>query len=267
MAFIGTKVELRLKTCFVLLIALIFASSAFQLITLTAWPFIIILYGCAFSYVRTRGIIQKIALIALSLLALAFSLHIIPGFKPELLFYREPFGLSNFPYKLNANLDKALAGFAILVALGQKESWCVSTKTLTQILYVAFVLFAFSFLLGAQLDPKFGQLTFAFIFFNLFVTCIAEEAFFRLVIQNSIHKISKGLIGGWLAVLITALVFMLAHFHTGEGATQRLLLIFIAGIIYGGIYLKSKCFGSAVLAHFSINMIYFSFFTFPATFN
>ena len=267
-SFIVTKSCLQIKISLSLLSLLLLAAASFKLIEFYALPFIVALFAVAFIHIGSNGLkIKRLALLFLSGLVLTFSLHIIPGFNNELLFSSKHFGASGLPFKLYANLDKALAGFAILIAIGQNLKWRISLKTFYLILCTTFAFFAFSFLLGAKLDPKLGELTFAFIFFNLLVTCIAEEAFFRLVIQNSTHKLSKGFMKGWLAVFITAIIFMLAHFHTGVGAEKRLLLIFIAGLLYGGIYLKTKSFGSSVVAHFTINIIYFSFFAFPATFH
>jgi len=268
LSFITTKPCQLIKTSLFLLSLLLLIAALFKLIELYALLFIVALFVSAFVHIGSQGVItKKLALLFLSGLALAFSLHIIPGFNNELLFSSKHFGASNLPFKLYANLDKALAGFAILIAIGQNLKWSVPLKTSYLILFTTLLFFSLCLLLGAKLDPKLGELTLAFIFFNLLVTCIAEEAFFRLVIQNGIHNLSKGFMQGWLAVFITAVIFMLAHFHTGVGAEKRLLLIFIAGLLYGGIYLKSKSFGSAVIAHFIINIIYFSFFAFPATFN
>ena len=127
--------------------------------------------------------------------------------------------------------------------------------------------FGICWLIGAKPDLKFGELTFAFFFFNLFVTCVAEEAFFRLVIQEKLAKYLPTRYPSHLAVFFTALIFMLAHFHTGVDAEKRLALIFLAGFLYGAIYLRSKSLGSAIVSHFAINIIHFSFFTYPATFS
>ena len=267
LSFITTKPSQKMKVSLSLLSLFLLSAASFKLIELYALPFIIVLFAAALVHIGSQGAAKKLGLLILSGLALVFSLHIIPGFNNELLFSSKYFGESGLPYKLYANLDKALAGFAILIAIGQNLTWRVSLKDTYLILCTTFTFFAICLLLGAKLDPKLGELTLAFIFFNLLVTCIAEEAFFRLVIQNEIHHLSKGFMKGWFAAFITAIIFMLAHFHTGVGAEKRLLLIFIAGLFYGGIYLKSKSFGSVVIAHFTINIIYFSFFAFPATFN
>mgnify|MGYP000476911776 CR=1 FL=1 len=256
-----------MKVSLSLLSILLLSAVSFQLIEFYALPFIVVLFATSLVHISSQGATKKLATLFLSGCALAFSLHIIPGFNNELLFSSERFGASNLPFKLYANLDKALAGFALLIAIGHNLKWGVTLKSLNFIFCTTLLFFSLCLLLDAKLDPKLGELTLAFMFFNLVVTCIAEETFFRLVVQNGIHNLSKGFMKGWFAVFIAAFIFMLAHFHTGAGAEKRLLLIFIAGLLYGGIYLKSKSFGSAVIAHFTINMIYFSFFAFPATFH
>ena len=216
--FISSRPDHKLKALSPLILLLLLLVLSFKLIELYALPFIITLFALSLAHLNTQGTIKNLALILLSGLALAFSLHIIPGFNNELLFASEKFGESSLPFKLYANLDKALAGLAILIAMGQHLKWRFSFNTLYSMLAVVLLFFSLCLLLGAKLDPKLGELTLAFIFFNLLVTCIAEEAFFRLVIQNNIHKLSKGLMKGWFAVFTTAIIFMLAHFHTQDGA-------------------------------------------------
>jgi len=230
-------------------------------------PYVAALYFSSFMLFHKISIVRQISLFILIILSLAFSLHLIPGFKNELIFLSPSFGLSEQAFKLNANLDKALAAIAIILAMRSTIKWRVSAKELYLILAAVTTFFTVCILLDAKLDPKLGALTLAFVFFNLTVTCLAEEVFFRLIIQNWLFKLSKGAFNGWLAVFITAVIFMLAHFHTGVDADKRLFLIFIAGILYGGVYLNNKSLGSAIIMHFGINIIHFSFFAYPATFS
>lgn len=221
---------------------------------------------CAIKRPRTHPIFSYIVLACLSLLSFVFATHHIPGFNNAVLFSSDTFGLSKLPFQLNANLDKGLAAIAILIAFQDKLKWRISLNDGKLILTCLILFFVIAGLLGAQTDVKFGELTLAFIFFNLFVTCLAEEAFFRLLVQEKLNQWLPGKFSASLAVLITASLFMLAHFHSGEDADKRLALIFLAGVLYGAVYLRSKSLGSAILMHFSINIIHFSFFTYPATF-
>ena len=257
----------NIKVSLFLLFTLLLSSAIFELLKLPAMPYVAALYFSSFMLSHKINFIRKTSLFILIALSLAFSLHLIPGFKNEIIFLSPSFGLSEQPYKLNANLDKALAAIAIILAMRSTVKWKTSIKELYLILTAITIFFTVSILFDAKPDPKLGAFTLAFIFFNLSVTCLAEEVFFRLIIQDWLFKFSKGALNGWLAVFITAVIFMLAHFHTGVDADKRLFLIFIAGILYGGIYLKNKSLGSAIIMHFGINIIHFSFFAYPATFN
>jgi membrane protease YdiL (CAAX protease family) len=249
---------------------LVLLSWALELISQTSIPFISLLYlsaYCAIDREQIKLIFSRIAFIILAVLSLLFAVHKIPGFHNELIFSNASFGDSELPFQLYANLDKALAAIAILIAFNKYINWKVSRSELKLISLSILVFFSFGWLLGAGLDLKFGELTFVFFFFNLFVTCLAEEAFFRLLIQDKLAKYLPSMYSAYLAVFFTALIFMLAHFHTGVGAEKRLILIFLAGLLYGAIYLRSKSLGSAIVMHFAINIIHFSFFTYPATFS
>ena len=250
-----------------LLLILILSALFYGLLKPTALPLIVSLFLSGFVFSCTENIVRKIALLSLSVLAVAFSLHLIPGFNNELIFSTPSFGASKLPFKLYANLDKALAGVALILAMRGTIKWRITGEELYLIIASIGFFFGISIILGAPFEPKVGELTLAFIFFNLLVTCLAEEAFFRLVVQNGLTQLSKGFLSGWFAVLITAILFMLAHFHTGVGAEKRLFLIFLAGFLYGAVYLKKKSLGSAVAIHFGINVIHFSFFSYPATFH
>lgn len=243
------------------------AAYVFGLISLMAFPFILALISCSYLHTKFEGVTKKLILGVLAILSLAMAIHKVPGFNNDLLFYSDSFGESNLPYKLYANLDKAIAALALFVAFKNRLKFDISLSDIYLIGSSLVVFFLIAMALGVEIDVKFGQLTIAFIFFNLFVTCFAEEAFFRLIVQNGLSGIFKGRYSYFLTIGITALVFMLAHFHTGEGAEKRLFLIFLAGLIYAAVYAKRKSLGSSILAHFGINIIHFSFFTYPATFS
>lgn len=266
---IFSKQDIRNPLATLLLFCLVIVSWFFELINPISLPFISLLYLCAFCSFKLAATYQqtsRITLFCLTLLSFVFATHHIPGFNNAGLFSSDTFGLSQLPFQLNANLDKALAAIAILLACQDKLKWRISLNDGKFIVVSLVIFFAIATLLGAKTDFKFGELTLAFIFFNLFVTCLAEEAFFRFLIQDKLAKWLPGKFSEILAVLITAGILMLAHFHTGEGADKRLALIFLAGVLYGAVYLRSKSLGSAILMHFSINIIHFSFFTYPATF-
>ncbi len=240
----------------------------FNLIQWQALPFLIVYIGFGFLTLEKIRWRRWLGWTGVVIMALALSIHVIPGFDNALLFSAEHLGNGTLPYKLYANLDKALAA-ALILALVAEHLKPFSLKQFARqdlpiMLGGAIIIFALGMALGAEFDPKFGELTIAFLFFNLLVTCVAEEAYFRLLFQETLWKlIPLKKWSGILAIVISAALFTLAHFHTGEGAVERLTVIFLAGILYAVVYWRSRQYLSAVLAHFSINFIHLSFFTYP----
>lgn len=211
--------------------------------------------------------IKYLAWVALFLTPLLLALHAVPGFTKTTIYGPSTLSDSSIPYTLNANIDKAFGALLILFCFRYSLNYKfeVSTKGIILAKAAAGIttLFCLGYLLGIRFDPKFGQLTLAFIFFNLFITCVAEESFFRLLIQRYFFlKTSNAL----FAILGSSFLFTLAHFHTGPGAIERLSLIFLAGLLYAWTFQKTNSLLVAILCHFMVNFIHFSLFVYPATF-
>jgi membrane protease YdiL (CAAX protease family) len=198
---------------------------------------------------------------------LLLALHLIPGFTSETIFGPQILGSSDLPYRLNINIDKALGALLIIFCfrywLKYPFKFELSTRLAVQISLAIIALFTLGYVLGVGFDPKFGQLSIAFIFFNLFITCVAEESFFRLLIQRFLFVNTNNAI---LAISGSSLLFTLAHFHTGPGAFERLSLIFAAGLLYAWVYQRTGSLLSAVICHFVVNFVHLSLFVYPATF-
>ena len=110
-------------------------------------------------------------------------------------------------------------------------------------------------------DPKLPTETLVFILNNLFMVCIAEEAFFRRYVQGHLQGLFKFRAGHLCALLIASALFGLAHFEDGP-----LMIAFAsaAGLFYGLAYLKTGRLEAAVLTHFGFNLIHFLFFSYPS---
>lgn len=118
-----------------------------------------------------------------------------------------------------------------------------------------------------------------FLLTNLLFTCVAEEAFFRGLVQ-------EGLAGGWLrgmghsvgmdlsrraasglacrpwvVWLLTAVVFGLAH--AGGGALW-MLWAGAAGLGYAAVYGLTQRLQASIALHFALNALHFLAFTYPA---
>ncbi|MBU6951761.1 CPBP family intramembrane glutamic endopeptidase [Hahella sp. HN01] len=215
---------------------------------------------------------KALAWLATAVLSLALALHLTPGFTHQTVIPTLHLGAATLPFALSAKLDKALAGL-LLVALflpylptlrqtgaDLRRHWPLLAASLG-------VIFGTGALLGVDLDPKTGSYILVFAFFNLLVTCIAEETFFRLLVQRSFVSCFANLnkVGLW-GVWVAGTLFGLAHFHTGPGAALRMALITLAGYCYAWVYYKTQNFWLSVLLHFLVNIIHISLFVYPADF-
>lgn len=239
-----------------------------DLLNWQALTFITLLICGVRQVLSDKPVLRYLGWAALSTGPLLLALHRVPGFTSHRIFGPEVLGMSTLPYTFNINIDKALGALLIIFYfrywLNQPFKHVPINKLFVQAMAAIIGLFAIGYWLGVELDPKIGELTLAFVFFNLFVTCVAEESFFRLIIHRFIYlKTSNAL----AAIVGSSFIFTLAHFHTSPGAIERLSLTFIAGLIYAWIYQRSDSLLAAILCHFIVNFIHFSFFVYPASFS
>jgi membrane protease YdiL (CAAX protease family) len=106
-----------------------------------------------------------------------------------------------------------------------------------------------------------GEALVLFLAVNLLFTCVAEEAFFRGLVQGFLtrwlHSMGRPT---WWAVPPSALLFGLAH--AGGGAAYALLAT-LAGLGYGWVCLRTGRVGAAIALHFTVNAVHVLFFTYP----
>jgi membrane protease YdiL (CAAX protease family) len=269
----SSKQSLTMQLCvytaryqILLICLLLFCAWQYQLINPSAIAFSVFFLFTSYLYRSSHTPFKILLGLVIAIGSVALSIHLIPGFNNKIISH-SIIGNATLSFTLTANLDKALAAFFILTAFQRRIKYSTwQTFIHEEAVYLIMglvVIFLLAMLLGAKIDIKFGQLSWAFAFFNLFVTCIAEESFFRLVVQDTLRRKLNIRYNKQIAAGCTAVIFTLAHYHTGEGALERLTLIFCAGYLYALIYMKNRSFSTAVIAHFSVNMIHFSFFTYP----
>ena len=168
------------------------------------------------------------------------------------------------PFSLFFNLDKTLVGiFIIAFSFEYKKIALLSIFKLLiiNLVLMGLIFFVLATVLGySQFEPKLPYFTPVWIIVNLFFTCMAEEALFRRLIQQKIHDSLSGKYAGVISIFIAAAIFGLAHF---KGGAIYIALATLAGLFYGFIYYKSKRIESAILLHFSFNLIHLLLFTYP----
>lgn len=253
------------------------------------------LLGLALAAAFVRGLLAPPALAALALLALAawlvrparpraarigghvvfvltafaLGLHLLPGFDNPRLLADLTLSAGSAPMSLYFNFDKPLAGFWLLLcwpllrlygpgerplaaSLGAGLAGAAAAAALCLGLGVALGLLAW-----APKWPWFGAL---WALNNLLLVALTEEAMFRGYLQESLQRRWQSQRwGAHAAIAVAALAFGLVHLG---GGWRFALAATLAGLAYGWAYRKGGL-AAAVLAHFGLNLVHFTLFTYP----
>lgn len=219
----------------------------------------------------TLRIVSAVILFALGLgLGLA-GVHLLPGFQNLRVLNNVHISSNGIPFSLYLNFDKTVVGLLILGILHQrittKAEWrelfkAMAPRALLVIFIVAMLSFAFKFV---WFDPKLTPSLPIWAVTNLLFVCLAEEGFFRGFIQKYLClTLQRVNYGNAIAILLSSILFGLSHFM---GGPRYVILATIAGIGYGWIYWRTQRIEASILTHFSLNLIHFLFFTYPALAN
>ncbi|KXO08001.1 putative membrane protein precursor [Moritella sp. JT01] len=227
-----------------------------------------VLFGLAISIITKNYSKGKIAVIGHAIVlawSIALVLHLIPGFNNLLVLDKVITGPQSIPFTMYLNLDKPMIIFALLLLVpsmmsNSEFSWSSLKLTNTKyyVLIIGFILlpllaFLFSLVKPELTLPAWWWL---FAFNNLLFTCVAEEVLFRGYIQRQLGQY----ISPWVGIVITSILFGLAHF---SGGPFFILVATLAGGLYGLTYHWTGKLSAAILMHFAFNFVHFVFFTYP----
>lgn len=198
-------------------------------------------------------------------LAVALSLHLIPGFHNPLVIAPTRFTPDAAPFTMYLNLDKPLVGLWLLWVL----PWVAPDVALSRALRtgaVAAVATAAACLAGALVfgmvgwAPKWPASGWLWLVNNLLLVTLAEEALFRGYVQGGLTRALRAFAWGpWAALAVGAVLFGAAH---AAGGWQWIVLGTVAGVGYGLAWRRGGLLASA-LAHAGLNVVHFGLFTYP----
>ncbi|SIO72554.1 hypothetical protein SAMN05444172_8991 [Burkholderia sp. GAS332] len=198
-------------------------------------------------------------------LAIALSMHWLPGFHNPRVIGPERFTLDAAPFTMYLNLDKPLIGFWLLLVLPwirpQHELRASLISGIGGLLITAAACLAVAVMLGlVTWAPKWPSASWLWLLNNLLLVTFTEEALFRGYLQGGLSRLLKQRsYGDALALCTAALLFGLLHI---SGGWQWLVMGSVAGIGYGLAY-RFGGLQAAVLAHFGLNVLHFFLFTYP----
>jgi membrane protease YdiL (CAAX protease family) len=169
-------------------------------------------------------------------------------------------------FSMYLNFDKAILALLIFYffgfSLNKKIIYTELIKTtLSSLFFCVLTLLSIALYLKAvRWNPKFPPESLIFLVNNLLIVCIAEEAFFSRYILGHLKELLKFKNGDLIALLLSSIVFGLAHF---KGGGQMIALSTVAGLFYGISYLRTGRLEASVMTHFGFNMTHFIFFSYP----
>ncbi|WP_322083469.1 CPBP family intramembrane glutamic endopeptidase [Burkholderia sp. BCC1972] len=198
-------------------------------------------------------------------LAVALSLHLVPGFHNPLVIGPTRFTPDAVPFTMYLNLDKPLVGLWLLWVL----PWIAPDVALSRALRtgaVAAVATAAACLAGALAfgmvgwAPKWPASGWLWLVNNLLLVTLAEEALFRGYVQGGLTRVLRAFSWGpWVALAAGAVLFGAAH---AAGGWQWIVLGTVAGAGYGLAWRRGGLLASAI-AHAGLNVVHFGLFTYP----
>ncbi len=200
--------------------------------------------------------------------ALALALHLVPGFRNPQVVPPTRLGADSPPFVLYANFDKGSVGLLLLALMVPRVRDMRDLRRVAAAAFIAAaitsaVVMAIAAALGyVHWDPKWPAFAPTFLAINLLFTCVAEEAFFRGVIQDRLARACERFPRlTWLPLLVSALLFGVAH---AGGGALLIVLATIAGFGYALAYARTKNIEAAVLTHFAVNAVHFLGFSYPS---
>ena len=266
---LGTAMLPRVRWAWQALASLSIAAAAIAGIVEWAGLAVIILFAWACLAATRATLSTPVRTLAWAILvigAIALAAHAVPWINSVLIVNAATASSPVAqPYTLFWNYDKALAGVLLYAACVQPQrrtEWSraiVATATIT-VLTAALVVVPGMAAGLIVWGPKWPVFLLMWVPANLLVTCLAEEAFFRGLLQRhlaealSTHVPSAGLV----ALFVTAAAFGIAHIG---GGVAYAALATLAALGYGAAYHVTERVEASILVHFALNLGYLVLFT------
>lgn len=255
-----------------------------------------VLAAYAQGFVQVSGVVALIALVGLALvvarstsrtrywlafalllvLSLALALHKVPGFRNPIVIDAMQFTPDAKPFTQYLNFDKGSVALVLVALLSPKlrrgdRAGPFAGETAVGYALTSVVVLGVAAASGlVRLDPKFPADALLFLATNLFLTCVAEEAFFRSLVQDPLRGARPGQDAGAagssgprlvLAIVVSGVLFGLAH---AAGGPSMIVMATLAGLGYAAVYARTNRIEAPILVHFGVNATHFLAFTYPA---
>ena len=201
------------------------------------------------------------------ILAVTLAAHQVPWIHNVLVLDGVSVSASAADYTLYWNYDKGFAGvvlYSVCVQPQESARWkhaIMATGTIA-ILTLAVVGLSATATGFVAWDPKWPAILGVWVPANLLLTCVAEEAFFRGLLQRQLGGFLLGRVRApaLVSLLVGAVAFGIAHV---AGGTTYVLLATLAGIGYGAACHFTGRVEASIVVHFLLNLSHLVLFTYP----
>ncbi|KZN65047.1 CPBP family intramembrane glutamic endopeptidase [Pseudoalteromonas luteoviolacea] len=197
--------------------------------------------------------------------AILFFIHAFPGFHNPLVIESYSVSENAVPFSKHLNFDKLMVAIALMALVVPRSKSLKNAKT-KQVFTVSTLVILLGLAGGVlsglvEWDPKLSPILVGWVITNLFITCYAEEAFFRGFLQSQMQKLSQHhQFGQIITVVFSGLLFGIVHLPGGMAYTVIASLLGL-GCAYG--YQKTNNVLVPIYIHFVFNLMHFCFFTYP----
>lgn len=187
--------------------------------------------------------------------------HQLPGFQNPIMVDHVTLSKNSTHYSHYLNIDKITAGlFLFWFLFSPAERKLTDKASLLRVLPIFIIGILLPLALAnislIDFDIKLSEYLLLFMLSNVLFTCVAEEAYFRGVIQKSLQRFHAT-----LAVGVSGLTFGLAH--AASARIDYILITILAGLAYALVYQISRSISLSILMHATLNSAHFVFFTYP----
>jgi membrane protease YdiL (CAAX protease family) len=238
---------------------------------LNPWSAAALVIFCGIAYLASTAgqpsVSRVLLTTAAAIVALALALHRLPGFNNPLLISALTLSAGAAPFSQYANFDKGAAGLVLLALLCRRADSAAAWRALLKKTWPAALATAIAVLGAAtwvgyvKADFKLSQTTALFLATNLFFTVVAEEAFFRGLLQDRLAaSLARFRHGPVAALICSALLFGAAH---AAGGGVYVLLAAISGLGYAYAYYATQRIEAPIIVHIVVNAVHFIGFTYP----
>lgn len=209
-----------------------------------------------------------LALLPTVLIGFFIAIYRPEGFNYPLVWYAEELYPGGHSFSLFVNLSKGLGGYLVIVWLlsgafndAKRRSLPPGKLLVVIVTAIVAILALANVAFGVTWSPKLPEGIFHFVVVNLLVTVVAEEAFFRLLLQKQIVRYFQNrALGTGISVGLVSVLFALAH--TAAIGPAFLLYLF-AGLVYAAVYAKTQKLWASIAVHFGVNILHFTLLQYP----